>query len=54
MGVCYTSATTSATAATKGSTNAASNFNTSARLRIAWTSPAGPPTGRQLPVRLLG
>ena len=34
MGVCYTSATTSATAATKGCTNAASNLNTSGPLLI--------------------
>ena len=35
MGVCYTSATTSATAATKGCTNAASNLNTSGPLLIS-------------------
>ena len=34
MGVCYTSATTSATAATKGCTNAASNLDTSGPLLI--------------------
>ena len=45
MGVCYTSATTSATAATQGSTNAASNFNTSASRLIA--SPTGLPTERR-------